>query len=374
LPKERIVKRTALIISWMLVVFLAACGASPEQIATETVSAWTPTPQPTATPAPTLTPTPVPYDLTVSVVDEAGAAMAGASITFPESGNGEAVAADASGKFSWTNLPGAGVTLNVSAQGYLTAQQTTNLERGRSEISVVLKRDPYGLLPTTACAAGETLLYMEDFQDGTSFLAHNNDGGSPVPLGQAADEAGNTILFHDFTTPVGDYSTYLNRDTSGGFYEFGDAVWRFRFKQTQETNWNMNWQTARPTELGGITTSDSSYAIGFNTSRHLVVQRSIWDSTGQPVTNVGQRILENKVLIVEPNTWHYLEISTFQGRLQVWMDGVSVVDVVDDMPLPPGGFGFGRGDSGIISYDAISVCGLSAPFTSMPVPVPASVP
>jgi hypothetical protein len=373
LPKERYMKRF-LLVGVLLILPLAACGPSAEQIATQTASAWTPTPIPTATPVPTLTPTPLPYDLTVSVVDEAGAAVAGASITFLQSGKEEAVPADATGKYSWTNLPGAGVMLNVSAQGYLPASQTATLERGPSEITVVMKRDPYGMLPSTACAAGEKLLYMNDFQDGTTTLAHYDNGVAPVPLGPAVDEAGNTVLIHDFSSPVGDYSTYLNKNPSGGFYEFGDAAWRFRFMETQETNVNLGWNDARPTEFGGITTGGSAYTVGFNTARHIVIQRSIWDSTGQPVYIIGKPGLENKVLIVEPNLWHYLEISSYQGRLQVWLDGVSVVDVVDDMPLPPGGFSIGKGDSGIMYFDAISVCGLSAPFASIPAPVPAAAP
>jgi hypothetical protein len=121
---------------------------------------------------------------------------------------------------------------------------------------------------------------------------------------------------------------------------------------------------------GGISTSGSNYGIRFNTNRHIVVQRSIWDSSGQPVFNIGKPDLGDKILILKPNVCHYLEISTYQGHLQVWLDGVSIVDVVDDMPLPPGAFSIGKGDSGIICYDAISVCGLNAPFTSIPAPVP----
>ncbi|HEY5119487.1 MAG TPA: carboxypeptidase-like regulatory domain-containing protein, partial [Anaerolineales bacterium] len=97
-------------LSILLVVTLlfTSCGPSPEQITTMTASAWTATPQPTSTPTPTLTPTPIPYDLTISVVDEAGAPIAGATIVFPESGSSEPVTADATGKYNWTNLPGAG--------------------------------------------------------------------------------------------------------------------------------------------------------------------------------------------------------------------------------------------------------------------------
>jgi hypothetical protein len=310
----------------------------------------------------------------VMVTDEAGAPIAGASIFFPESESSDPVAADDAGQFSWSNLGGPSGSLAVTAQGYLKSEQALTLERGLNEVTVTLKRDAFAFLPSNACAAGETLLYMEDFQDGQTDMAHFENGGAPAPLGSAVDEAGNTVLVHDFTTPGGDYSTYLNQNSTGGFYEFGDAAWRFRFMETQETDWNLHWQTARPAEFGGIMTSGSSYQIGFNTSRHILIQRDIWDASGQRVFNIGKTGLEDKILVLKPNIWHYLEISTYQGQLQVWLDGVSVVDVVDDLPLPFGGFSIQKGNSGIMYFDAISVCGLSAPFTSMPSPVPATAP
>jgi hypothetical protein len=203
---------------------------------------------------------------------------------------------------------------------------------------------------------------------------YDNKGRVPVPLGPAADEAGNTVLIHDSTTPKGEYSTLLSNDAAGGFYEFGDAVWRMRFMMTQETNWGLGWNNARATEFGGITTSQSTYEIAFNNSRHIIVMRNIWDANSQPVYNVGKSGLMDKVLILKLNVWHYLEISTYQGRLQVWLDGVGIVDIQDDMPLPPGGFNIGGGNNGILYYDAITVCGLSAPFTSQPAPVPVPTP
>jgi hypothetical protein len=100
------------------------------------------------------------------------------------------------------------------------------------------------------------------------------------------------------------------------------------------------------------------------------VWRQILDANRQAVTNLGRFILDSKVLILNPGEWHYMEISTFQGHLQIWMDGKVVIDTQDDMPLPPGGFSFEKASSGIQYFDAVSVCGLSAPFTSILAPVP----
>ena len=153
----------ALIGGLIILALLAACGPSPEQIATMTASAWTPTPlPPTATP----TPTPAPIDLTVTIADETGTSIAGASIVFPESGNGSPVLMDDQGQYSWTNLGSEAVSLTVSAQGYLDADLITTIQRGSNEIKVTLQRDPMGILPAEACATDQKVLYIEDFQDG----------------------------------------------------------------------------------------------------------------------------------------------------------------------------------------------------------------
>jgi len=349
---------------------LSACGPSAEQIATMTASAWTPTPvPPTVTPSPT----PVPYDLTVTVSDEAGAPVTDASIVFPESGSGDPVTADAAGQASWSNLGGAAGSLTVTAQGYLKGEQALTLERGANAVTVMLKRDVYAFLPSNACGAGEKLLYMEDFQDGQTDIRHYDGQPAPTPLGAALDEAGNTVLIHDFSVPVGDYSSWYNKTSSDERVEFGDAVWRMRFLITKETDWGLSWNSAAPNEIGGITTSGSSYGIYFNTSRHAGITRNIWDASGNPVPNVGLGRVD-EVLILKTNVWNYLEISTYQGQLQVWLNGVSALDVVDPTPLPPGGFEIQKGNAGIMYFDAISVCGLSAPFVSMPSPVPAVAP
>lgn len=361
-------QRIFALIGWMLIfALLAACGPSPEEIATMTASAWTPTPvPPTSTPVPT----PIPIDLTVTITDEGGAPIEGASIVLPESGSDGPVLSDPQGMFSWTNLNGEKASLKASAQGYFPAEQSATLQHGPNEVNIALKRDPYAFLPSGACAAGETLLYSEDFQDGQTDIKHYADGPTQTPLGEAPDEAGNTVLVHDFTTPASDYSSWYNKNAAGERVEFGDAVWRMRFMISDETDWGVGWRDAGPNEFGGITTSQSSYGIYFNTGRHAGITRAIWDASGQPVPDSGLGFVD-KVLILDPKVWHYLEISTYQGHIQVWLDGEFAVDAVDETLLPPGGFNIGKGNTGIMYFDAISVCGLSVPFAPMPSPIPA---
>jgi hypothetical protein len=105
------------------------------------------TTEPTVEPLPTLVLSTIPYELTVTVTNEQGAPIAGASIVLPESGKNEAVLTDEKGKFVWNNLQNAVVTLKISAKGYLPTEYKTTLERGPSELFVTLKPDPNGFLP-----------------------------------------------------------------------------------------------------------------------------------------------------------------------------------------------------------------------------------
>ena len=339
-------KSSFLTVGGILLFLLAACGPSPESIATMTASAWTPTPQPTTTPIPTFTPTPVPYDLTVTVVDEAGAPIAGASITFPESGNGEAVVADAAGKFRWTNVPGAAVTLKVSAQGYLPAEQSATLERGPSEVSVVMKRDPYGLLPVTACAPGEKLLYTQDFQSGTapgwSNLEYQAQGWS---IGELPGETGNEVAIATSTERINSTLTTLALPEN--------AVWRLNFRTDGTRTAVLNWF---------LQADQSRYLISFGPNESGVSR--------QPE---GIQLGNSRSL--KTNSWHFVEISTYQGHTEVWADGANLMKFTDPNPLTQGMIDlvmvvWESDDPNVIGYfDNITVCELSAPFTSIPAPV-----
>ncbi len=148
----------------------AGCGPSPETIATETAMAstaiaanWTVTPTITSTP----TSTPIPYDLTVLVEDEAGNPIEGAVITLlgAEGIENTIQLSDSMGRTDWTNLPKDMVTLTCFAQGYLLVEAVGILTRGENEIVLTTSRDPYSRIPGEVVDDGETLLFIEDFQD-----------------------------------------------------------------------------------------------------------------------------------------------------------------------------------------------------------------
>jgi len=366
-------KRSFLSAGGILLFLLAACGPSPEQLATMTASAWTPTPRPTATTTATLTPTPVPIDLTVSIVDESGTAITGASINFPESGNGEAVTADATGKYNWTNLPNASVTLNVTAQGYLPAVQTATLERGPSEISVVMKRDPYGILPSAACAPGENLLYLDDFQDGEAQGWHA--GKDPMgSVGPAPDAGANSVLTLDATKLTPGPDAWLGGGyDSGSISFFSEAVWRLHFMVNRFTGPVFNWQEAGPSEFNGQEVTATRYSFNFWESPYNQIHllRTLFGASG-PLSDVD---IVTGTFTQVPEKWHWLEISGYQGHIQMWIDGNQEVDYQDQQPLPPGRISvslgpFTEASTTVLYYDDMTVCGLSAPFTSIPAPVP----
>ncbi len=355
-------KRIFILIGGLLIlVLLAGCGPSPEQIATMTASAWTQTPVP---PTQTPTPTPVPIDLTVTVTDETGAPIAGASIVFPESGDDAAVQTNKQGQYSWSNLPGELASLNISAQGYIPNSANQVLVRGTNNASVALQRDPFGLLPSEACASGEKLLYAEDFQDNRAQGWNEIDLKTPGwDMAASAEKAGDIILSAQYSEMLGDgpLSSRLNE------MEFENAVWRVNFLISQtfarQQNWfSFNWKHAlNPFDLGGQQIFDSRYQtpIGFN---YFALRR-----VQQPVTNIGIGQVKNP----KADEWHLVEISSHEGLTGVWLDGKRLLEYEDPQPIPPGTIGFElwlSGSETIVYFDDMSVCELSTPFISI-VPV-----
>lgn len=339
-------KRKILIVLIALPLMFAGCGPSPEEVATMTASAWTATP--TITPSPT--PTPIPYDMTVSVTDVDGIPIAGASVSV---GDGDPVLTDASGAISWINLDTPDGSVNVSAQGYFASEQTFSLNRGPNEVVVALERDPNGLLPTQACTVGESLLYIEDFQD-------NEAEGWPE-----IDLHANGWTVSEYATEPGNMVASNNsaEHPSAVFEEktFADAVWRVRFFVEGRRAISFNWVQNFNLDVDGEHVDNSRYQIVVDTDRTEIRRLTL------PVLNIGAAAGKG----APAGAWHNIEMSTYQGDTQVWLDGKRIAGYTDPKPLPGGGIGLelisfnsSKPDT-IIYFDNISVCGLSAPFTSM---------
>jgi hypothetical protein len=332
----------------IFVFILAACGPSPEQVATMTAAAWTPTPvPPTATP----TPTPIPYDLTVTVTDADGVALPGASVLVE--GSNAPVTTGEDGKAAWTELPAPDGSLAISAQGYFASNQTFSLSRGPNDLTFALERDPNGLLPSQACAPGETLLYVEDFQDG------NAQGWPEIEyfangwlVEEFAAEPGNLVVSNN---NMAHHGNSLQNGT------FSDAVWRVRFLVNGRRPLSFNWLQNYGIEIEGQHVDDARYQIVVDTEG-IGIRRLT-----QPVLNIGTASGNG----ARAETWHTIEISTYQGRTEVWLDGKPNSGYTDPKPLPGGGIGLelmsfdtSKPDT-VVYFDNISVCGLGAPFLSL---------
>jgi len=360
---KKCLNKRSLIIVFILVFLIAGCGPSPEQQAATavalTAAAATDTPTPIPTSTPTLTPTPIPYDLSVLVTDGDEVPIIGATVVLAETDEDSGTqTTDDSGQVTWYNLPDEIVSLNISAQGYLPTDLSKTIERGPNEFEVVLERDPYGLLPIDACTPGEHLLYIEDFQDGAAqgwpdieFRAQGWE------LGPHPDSPGNEVILNP-----GHNNTQITLQD----YEFDNAVWRTRFMPIGMPNYIFNWHfVVAPYEVNGDSIEFSNYGIGFPYPYFRSVRAT------NPFPEV---VLVDKTRSIEAGVWHTIEISTYNGVLEVWLDGHRALTYKDPAPLIGGPLGIelweSEDDQSIIYFDDISVCELNAPFVPIPTPEP----
>ncbi|MFZ5910624.1 MAG: carboxypeptidase regulatory-like domain-containing protein [Chloroflexota bacterium] len=331
-----------------LLLLLSGCGPSPEEIATMTASAWTPTPPPTSTPVPT----PIPYDLTVTVTDETGAPIPGAEIVFPESGDGSPIPANDQGQFSWTDLPGEAVSLTVSAQGYLVAEQSTTIQRGSNEVTVALQRDPYGLLPAEACASDQKVLYVEDFQDGQA-----QDWDDPIQIGidgnmpngwSLLEEDGNKVLLFA-NAPEGTHVRLQN-------HTFDNFVWHAKYKVIgADTESFFMWRISQDAE------ATRRYVVAVGAQNKPWMIRFFDTAAGPNPMNTGQasgKLAENQ--------WYNFDIAYFDGLHQVWVDGKKIIEYQDSQPYPEGTIGLeAHLNQSMVTqffFDDFVVCELTAPY------------
>jgi len=335
-------KHSIMLIGGMMLMLLAACGPSAEQVATMTASAWTPSPLP---PTATLTPTPIPYDLAVKVVDEQGNAISWAQVVIAELNLSSNV--DETGLVSWNNLSQGNVTVRVTAQGYSKTEQQFALDRGLTETSVTLTREPFSLLPSQACAPGETLLYLEDFQDGKVDSWGTYPPGTPVTIVPDPAEAENSVLSLDFGDVDGEFqiNTIPLQD---------NAARRLKYQPGNHSRFNVGWGRG-----------DNGYFTVFNADEISLNYYS--QATGEQKLAVGRPAMSQGV-------WHLMEFSSYNGKIEVWSDG-NLVASYEGTSLTEGKIlGIGSAHlppDSIVHVDDISICGLNAPFAPMPLPVPA---
>lgn len=338
---------------------LVGCGPSAaEQASTSaalTAAAATDTPVPTATPIPTDTPTPtstpVPYDLSLIVSGEEDVPILGAVVILV----GDARVTDKQitdevGQVFWSNLPGEIVNISMSAQGYFTKDVTETIERGINQRIVALNRDPHGLLPSEACGLDEKLLYIEDFQDGDADrLESIRLKASGWDLGPHPDSQGNIVAMYN-----GEYGGAVEL-TDG---DFVNAVWRIRFMTDSRRVISFNW-LKKLYQTGDV--DGSAYSAFFEPG---------WLDLGRVKWPVSHTSVLGRKIFISPKKWHQIEMSTYEGDFEFWLNGARLLLYEDPEPLTGGNFDIGYFESPGVDFvdyfDNISVCELNAPYVPMP--------
>ena len=343
---------------------VVGCGPSEEEQAATSVALTaaaatsTPTVSPSHTPTPTSThtptPTPVPYDLSVLVAGEEEAPVIGALVVLAEIEDevGTQITDDV-GQAFWYELPGETINLSISAQGYFPQELTESISRGVNQLTVNLDRDLHGLLPSEACAPGEKLIYIEDFQDGEAAgwqeINYRASGWELIPHPETPEDL--------VTQHAGDQSSRSHLED----LTLDNAVWRIWMMLSGRGNYFLVWDWQEPTELEGG--DFSTYQLDSSPPSHALY-RVVWPNLHLTVSRRQQRI--------EEGVWHRFDVSNYEGRVEVWMDDVLWMAYQDPDPLPSGKIGLEvrqtNDEDFRIYFDDISVCNLTAPFAPMPTP------
>ena len=344
---------------FFIAVFIAGCGPSPEEQAATaaalTAAAATSTPSPTSTPAPTFTPTPtptptpVPYALSLIVVGEEDAPIIGASVVLAEIDGMQNT--DDVGQVFWYDLPGETVNLSITAQGYIPTEISETIVRGENEVSVTLERDPFGLLPSEACQANEKILYIEDLQDGHANdwpdIERNNCGWE---IGPNPDEPEDLVIIH-----TGGEECFANLEN----LTINNAVWRIKLQRVGRPWIGFMMRAAfEPYETEDGLVEDSRYVINLEDTAYI---------------NKMEEPIRSSFISGNPHKpkqgWQLLEISVFEGELEVWIDGYRILAYNDQDPLPEGGVWLEvkpYDDQSVFYFDDIAFCELTEPFVPMP--------
>ena len=291
-----------------------------------------------ATPEPT--PTPILYDLDISVVDEDGAPVQ-ATVDYED----ESTTTAEDGTLSLSGLETSSPTLDVSAPGYFTNSVSQSLNPGANSLEVVMELDPNGLLLQNACAPGETLVYVDDFQDGDAeeWQPDQPGGWTVEPDPDNPDD-----LVMSATGSEG-WAWLGGRDT----YSFDNVVWRMWMKYDDNPDMHLNFRFAE-------SDYDSRYIIAVNANN----------------ANFGRLQQGNHVQVMniskpKNGEWHLWEISNFDGTVKVWVDRQEVATYDDPNPWPGGTVNIEPFPVSSANYyvNNVSICELSAPFVSIPKPV-----
>lgn len=343
----------------LILILLSACGPSQEELAAtsaaETAAAATNTPTATPLPTSTPTPTPVPYDLSVIVTGVDDTPLVGAAVQIAEiEGMDSIQLADEVGQVFWYDIPGESINLAVSAQGYYPSDVSKVIERGVTQLTINLDRDPHGLLPDEVCAPGQKVLYIEDFQDGeaqgwSEEIKFRTMGWDIIPH---PDSQGNLVLVNN------------NNSGAGAALEnvpFGSFVWHLQFMTDGNQIIRLEWhQKYDYTDETGYV-ENSAYWVRYEQPNTVVIDRQKGES------DVG--LFGLTPFSIRRGVWQTVDISTFEGRVEFWMNDRVLVSYKDPDPLPAGDISIGLdeviADEQVLYFDNLVVCELTEPYAPL---------
>jgi hypothetical protein len=113
--------------------------------------------------------------------------------------------------------------------------------------------------------------------------------------------------------------------------------------------------------LGSYSTDWICYGVNFIEQDYVRITRTMG------YYYPGVTLLDSEQELTN-DVWHLIEISTFDGTLEVWFDGTKLLKYIDPQPILEGHIGLelwaSEFEGSTIYLDNLRVCKLSAPFVS----------
>ena len=211
---------------------------------------------------------------------------------------------------------------------------------------------PSTSLPAEACAPGQKVLYVEDFQDGQAqgwnTIQSSLNGSEPFGW-SVIDEEGNKILVEAKRSSGGDE---MSRFTADNF------VWHAKFKVSgNDAGVFFMWRISY--------TGDGMrkrYVAVFGAQEKPFMIRFLDEPSGTTPTNVGSGPRD----MLKQDRWYDITIAYFNGTHQVWYDGKKQIEYQDANPFPAGTIGFethlDESKASHFFIDDLVICELTAPY------------
>lgn len=283
------------------------------------------------------------YSLTVTVIDGDGNPISWAKGDVQGVGSALTKTADNQGTFSWEDLTANSGTLTVSAQGYVPVQQALDLVEGSNEISISMELDPVQLNPANVCKTGQTVLYVEDFEDS-----------------QAQDFVGATAPTWEIKS-ITDLGNVLEANIAGtGSKVDVRSSWDNAFLQ-------FNMMASGPIDMEFYIHSTNvpegkdagiyRYVISYKSGEAFALSFEIPTDSG--ILATGENVA------FDENVWHTITFAFYKGEISAYLDGVEQLSYTDQVPVGGGQFGYfiKEGTGGAVDFNNIIVCSLDSAYT-----------